>query len=367
MTYGTVLADQIQNTTGYTLGAGNATNFKNRIINGAMNINQYALSSTATALGSSGYYLVDRFQSIVSQASKLYAGYNTGAVTPPGGFQNYLAFTCGATATLGASDYFGMWQKIEANNVSDIQWGTANAISMTLSFWVYSNTTGTFGGSVQNASQTRSYPFVYTVASSNTWQKITITVPGDTSGSWTLNGTGASIYVVFGLEIGSNYQGTPTTWSGGNYLGGTGMSNTFLSSTSNYVYITGIQFEVGSYATGFEYRDIGRELILCQRYYQTGFYSRAIGGTNGSGGAILYSHFPLITTMRATPSCSASGTVSVDLMGAGTFTSSSYGQPVGEGINGFKWDISGLGASLSYAYVGQITNAGISPVASAEL
>lgn len=265
MPYGTVNADVIGTSVANSnLGAGNATRFKNRIINGNMAIAQRGTTFTGV---SNLDYTLDRWQASVSTASKMSVTQNAGSVTPPAGFTNYMGLTVASAVTsLAAGDYYLLQQKIEGLNVADLGWGTANAKSVTLSFWVYSNLTGTFGGAINNSAQTRSYVFSYTISTANTWQQITVTIPGDTSGTWlTTNGIG--LWLNWSIGTGSTYSGTAGVWGSTLYNTVTGNTNV-MASTANYWYMTGAQIEVGSIATGFEYVDYGTQLAMCLRYYE---------------------------------------------------------------------------------------------------
>lgn len=240
--------------------------FKNRIINGAMVIDQRNVGASVTP--TSGAYSLDRWVMWNSQASKYSVQQNAGAVTPPIGFTNYLGITSLSAYSVLTADIFFLNQRIEGFNVSDLGWGTANAKTVTLSFQVYSSLTGTFGGSLINSAQTRSYPFSYTVSAANTWTSITLTVPGDTTGTWlTNNGTGIGLN--FGLGVGATSSGTSGSWASAAYYSATGAVSVVGTSGATF-YITGVQLEKGSTATAFDYRDYGRELIMCQRYYEVG-------------------------------------------------------------------------------------------------
>jgi hypothetical protein len=278
--------------------------FKNRIINGAMVIDQRNAGASVTI--SSDVYTLDRWQAIQSQASKYTVQQNAGSVTPPVGFTNYLGATSSAATSLGASDYFFIQHQIEGFNVADLGFGTANAKTITLSFQVYSSLTGTFGGSLANASGNRSYPFTYTVASANTWTTISLTVAGDTTGTWVTN-NGSGLKLRFGLGVGTTFSGTGNAWAGSNFFSATGATSVVGTSGATF-YITGVQLEVGSTATSFDYLDYGRSLIQCQRYFV-----RLINGNTqelGSGwnynssqlSGLLYAP----VSMRATPSIIAS-------------------------------------------------------------
>jgi hypothetical protein len=301
MAYGTINADVVQSSvTGVSLGAGNATVFKNRIINGDMRIDQRNAGASVTPIVSNTY-LTDRWQAILTVSSKYSAQQNAGSVTPPAGFINYLGITSLSAYAVGASDAFSVTQFIEGLNIADLGWGTANAKTVTLSAWVYSSLTGTFGGSLINSATNRSYPFTYTISSANTWTQISITIPGDTSGTWlTTNGIGIRVY--FSLGMGSTYSGTAGAWASGFYESATGATSVVGTSGATF-YITGVQLEVGSSATGFEYNDYGKQLIQCQRYLfainTVGAGDVGIGTTvNNAGGAVLVS-FPV--TPRTPP------------------------------------------------------------------
>jgi len=246
------------------IGQGNSSIMKNRIINGAMVIDQRnAGASVATSTVGGVTFTLDRWAYLVSQASK-FTIQQTG--TSLAGFPLSLGCVSTAATSVGSSDYFTLTQAIEGYNTADLAWGTANAKTVTLSFWVYSSLTGTFGGSLRNSAVDRSYPFSYTISSANTWTQISVTIAGDTTGTWlTTNGIG--IRVTFGLGVGSTFSETAGSWASGNYASSTGATSVVGTNTATF-YITGVQLEVGSSATGFEYRQYGQELALCQRYYQ---------------------------------------------------------------------------------------------------
>ena len=266
MAYGTVNADVIgTSVTGSNLGAGNASSMKNRIINGAMVIDQRNAGASVTVLTTTGYTL-DRWVTLVSVNSKFSVQQNAGSVTPPVGFTNYLGCTSLSAYSVLAGDYLTVRQAIEGYNISDLGWGTANAKTVTLSFQVYSSLTGTFGGSLQNNTSARSYPFTYTVSSANTWTTVSVTIVGDTSGTWQ-TGINTGLFVYFNLGTGTTYSGTAGAWAATNYISATGATSVVGTSGATF-YITGTQLEVGSSATGFEYRQYGQELALCQRYYE---------------------------------------------------------------------------------------------------
>lgn len=288
-----------------------AQGFRNRIINGAMTIDQRNAGASVTP--TNGQYTLDRYVFYVSQASKLTCQQNAGSVNPPIGFTKYLGVTSSSAYSVVSGDYFCFMQGIEGLNVADLAWGTANAKTITLSFQVYSSLTGTFGGTIRNlvSAATRSYPFTYTISSANTWTQISVTITGDTTGTWATDNT-SSLTVSFGLGAGSTFSGTAGSWQAGNYVSATGATSVVGTNGATF-YITGVQLEVGSVATEFERRPYGTELALCQRYY-----FNAVGtGTSSvqywpaslvsAGGTyVCFCKFPV--TMRATPTLIDSGT-----------------------------------------------------------
>jgi hypothetical protein len=265
MAYGTINADVVQSSvTGVSLGAGNATVFKNRLINGNYLVDQYNAGASITP--TSGQYVIDRWFWQQSVVGKFTFQQNAGSVTPPAGYTNYAGYTVATAYTVTSSDYFIHQQKIEGLNVSDLAWGTANAQTITLSFWVRSSLTGTFGGALLNSAANRDYVFSYTINSANTWEQKSITIAGDTTGTWlTTNGIG--IWLRLSLGAGSTYIGTPGSWQTTAYLAPTGQVNVAGTSGATW-YVTGVQLEVGSSATGFEYVDYTTQLAMCQRYFQ---------------------------------------------------------------------------------------------------
>ena len=294
MTYGTVNADLM--TTSDGVSSAGLYGFKNRIINGAMVIDQRNAGASVTP--TNGQYLVDRWAAALTQASKFTAQQNAASVTPPVGFTNYLGITSSSAYSVVSSDVFFVKQAIEGLNVSDLAWGTANAAPVTLSFWVRSSLTGTFGGSLNNSAQNRSYPFTFTINSANTWEKETITIAGDTSGTWlTTNGVG--IYLNLSLGVGSTGSGTAGAWAGSAFYSATGATSVVGTSGATF-YITGVQLEKGSTATSFDYRPYGTELQLCQRYFQI-YSGMAIEGYSAVTNQRMTSMFPYPVEMRAAP------------------------------------------------------------------
>jgi hypothetical protein len=249
---------------------------KNRIINGAMVVDQRNAGASVTPTANA--YTLDRWTATLTQASKFSVQQNAGSVTPPTGFTNYLGITSTSAYSVVSSDVFTIRQSIEGFNTSDLDFGKSTAKTITLSFWVRSSLTGTFGGSLKNSAADRSYPFTYTISSANTWEYKTITVAGDTTGTWLVtNGTG--LIVSFGLGVGSTFNGTAGAWAASNFNSATGATSVVGTNGATF-YITGVQLEIGTSATPFERRLYGQELALCQRYY---YRNKAIATGNRFG------------------------------------------------------------------------------------
>ena len=302
--------------------------FKNRIINGAMVIDQRNAGASVTVLTTTGYTL-DRWKTSCDTSSKFSVQQDAGAVTPPAGFTDYLGVTSLSAYSVPAGEIYGLQHHIEGYNVADLNWGTANAKTVTLSFWVRSSLTGTFGGSFINASSNRSYPYTYTISAANTWEYKTVTVAGDTSGTWnTTNGRG--IVVIFSLGTGSTFSGTAGSWSGNNFQSATGATSVVGTNGATF-YITGVQLEVGSTATSFDYRPYTTEFQLAQRYYQRSSFGTTTYPSS-TGYARAYASFAVV--MRAAPTMAFTDLGS----GGSSLASGSY-------VDGYYNTYQSLGAS----------------------
>jgi hypothetical protein len=276
---------------------------KNRIINGAMQISQRGTSFTVDGVNT---YSLDRWQVEDGTDGVFTVAQSSDA---PSGFINSLLVTVTtADASIGATQVALVRQRIEGLNATDLAWGTANAQTVTLSFWVKSSLTGTFGGAILNSAANRSYPYTYTISSANTWEKKSITIAGDTSGTW-LYDNGIFAQVDFSMAAGSTYLGTANAWAGTLYLGATGQTQ-IMSTLSATWRVTGVQFEIGTSATPFERRLYNQELANCQRYflklggdslytpYGTGNNYSTVGGT-------MMVNYPV--SMRTSPTLTATG------------------------------------------------------------
>ena len=278
------------------------TGFKNRIINGNMTISQRN-GTTATSVSGNDIYTIDRYKGWANGGGVFSV---TQSTTAPTGFANSALITVTtADSSIAAGDNYRFAQVIEGYNIADFGFGASGASTVTLSFWVRSSVTGTFGGSFYSSPATRSYVFNYTISSANTWTYITTTATGDTSGSWNnTNGQGLTIY--FDMGSGSNYENATGSWVGSEKFRTSGNA-TLISTLSATWYVTGIQLEKGSTATSFDYRPYGTELSLCQRYawvYSGNSYAYARGPVLNvsTTSTIWYMQYP--TTMRTAPSLS---------------------------------------------------------------
>ena len=298
------------------------TGFKNRIINGAMDLSQRGTSSVSVS-STTQTFSVDRWWASGQATDGVFTMQQTPSATETGyatrvgaGFTNYLAVTVTtADTSIGATQRYYLAQRIEAFNTADLAWGTANAKTVTLSFLAYSSLTGTFGGFIYNSAADYSYPFTYSIPTANTWTQISVTIAPPTAGTWLGSTNGIGMQIGWSLGAGSTYLGTAGSWASAQYFGATGQTNVIGTNGATF-YITGVQLEKGSTATSFDYRPYGTELALCQRYYQqingNSFVGTAAYGMIGSG--IVYTttqadiSIPLKVSMRATPTISQSTT-----------------------------------------------------------
>jgi hypothetical protein len=257
---------------------------KNLIINGDMRIDQrYVGSATANTISG---YVTDRWQVAQSTTGKLIAQQVTDA---PSGSTHSLKITSQSAYTVGTSDAYYVRQAIEGQNCSHLLWGSSSAKTVTLSFWVKSSLTGTFGGTFFNKAYNRSYAFEYTISSANTWEQKSITITGDTTGTWDTDNT-FGIGVSFGLGAGSTNSGTAGSWSASGATNTSGATSIVGTNGATW-YITGIQLEASTEATPFENRMYSTELAMCQRYFEksysdgTAIGTASVDGRQGVGGA----------------------------------------------------------------------------------
>jgi hypothetical protein len=320
--------------------AGGATGGRNRIINGDMRIDQRN-AGAALNNAANGSWAVDRwvrYQNV--GASNI--GRNLNSITPPAGFTNYLGIQISTAGTASASQYTNFQHYIEGFNAADLAWGTANAQSATISFWVRSSLTGGQGFALQNGNSTLGYPFTVNISAANTWEYKSITIPGPTTGTWdTTNGRGITLIVDLGM--GSNFRFTSGSWQSANVQGATGALN--LNQTLNATfYITGVQLEPGSTATPFERRSYGQELAMCQRYAYAAeadgavnsFMVLGIGRWYGGADAQIVIQHPV--PMRSAPSLESNTAV-------GTFAINTEGTFVTAALTGISLNEAGINVS----------------------
>ena len=336
-----------------------SVNMKNRIINGAMVVSQYNGTSSASLDNTKNQYYIDRF-AIQNDAGVAVFSFQQ-VTTAPTGFNNSLKITVTTVnGSLSATNKATIYQPIEGFNFADLGWGTASAKTITISFWVQSSVIGTFGGALNNESQNRSYPFTYAINVANTWEYKTITVAGDTTGTWTGATNAIGVYVNFSLGAGTTRSGTAGAWNSNWNTSATGATNLLATNGATF-YITGVQLEVGSTATSFDYLDYGRSLIQCQRYYAkmgTGGYSNYTAFVSGVATATtsgnLFVKYPV--TMRASATIAysnvaysyAAGTLAAVSGVGGTYagTDSMLAQP----------NASGASMTIGYACTLQANN-----------
>jgi hypothetical protein len=296
---------------------------RNRIINGDMRIDQRNAGASVTVNNASNNtFSVDRWQGAGETSDGVFT-LQRSTVAPTGFTNSLLATVTTADASVGASQRYFIQQRIEGFNTADFGWGAAGALSVTLSFWVRSSVTGTYGGSMRNSAGDRSYPFTYSISAANTWEYKTVTVSGDTTGTW-LTDNGSGVLVTWGLGVGSSLSGTAGAWSASGLWSATGATN-WISTNGATFYLTGVQLEVGTAATPFERRQYGQELALCQRYFQrfSAFsgstfdaFISYFGGTGAVSGIQMF-----FEQMRATPTASISNATVEYYSYAGVWTS----------------------------------------------
>jgi hypothetical protein len=301
---------------------------RNRIINGAMRIDQRN-NGAAVVVDNGASYTVDRWL-IEDGCDAVLSAQQTTDVPSGAGFVNSLRVTATtADATIGATQYAVITQQIEGFNTADLMWGTANAKTVTVSFWVKASVAGQYSCTLYNDGASRINPQAFTINSANTWEQKTITIAGDTTGTWlTNNGRGIAFNIY--IALGSSYLGS-AGWNGSNIYGVTGQANA-LASTNNTFFITGVQLEKGTQATSFEYRQYGTELALCQRYYwKPSAEPVGLAATGYGAGGRLNNPVPMRTAATI-----SGATFSVNTGSAGTVVSifqSVNGQVVYNGSN----------------------------------
>jgi hypothetical protein len=326
----------VNGTTGITFNDASTQNtaatgfgFKNRIINGAMVVAQRGTSFAGLTNGGTAYTL-DRWLWVESAIATAVQTVSQDSSAPVGFVNSLKVQTTTAQSSLNAGNAYRLIQYIEGNNVSDLGFGTANAKTFTLSFWVRSSLTGTFGGALFNQASNRYYVYSYTINAANTWEYKTITIAGDTSGTWDTGNT-VGLAVTFSLGAGSDYLAAAGSWGGTRAEAPIGQVNVAGTLNATF-YITGVQLEKGSTATSFDYRPYGTELALCQRYYwKPSADPVGLAATGYGAGGRLNNPVPMRTAATI-----SGATFSVNTGSAGTVVSifqSVNGQVVYNGSN----------------------------------
>jgi len=325
---------------------------RNLIINGAMQVAQRGTSYTQSNPNAGNYHTVDRYS---YRRSGTWSGVTAVELTQessggPVGFKNFLRYApTGSDATTPDNACMLVDYKLEGQDISQLEWGTSNAKTITISFYVRSSVTGTFCLNIRNTSPTRQYVKEYTINSANTWERKELTFPGDTSGTWAEdNGTGLGLmWFLSGHTDSPSESGRLVT---GNQWNTTATTNTYTSNQSdaltttsgNTFDITGLQLEVGDIATPFEHRSYAEELALCQRYFHkigntgTDYFRYCVvhcdNATNSRG---IYN---LPVPMRTLPTLNTSGAFQIYSAGSLTDTltislSPSYTSVTGEYVS----------------------------------
>jgi len=319
-----------------TLVPSSSMMYRNIIINGDMRIDQRNAGASVTPANNE--HCLDRYRNIITQSSK----YSVQQVSDaPSGFTNSLKVTSLSSYSITSGDIFAISQRIEGYNIAHLDWGTANAKTVTLSFWVKSSLTGTFGGAFRNEVPDRDYPFSYTINVADTWEQKSITISGDTTGTW-LSNNGIGIRLSFGFGVGATYSGTAGVWASSNIVSSTGATSVVGTSGATWQ-ITGVQLEVGDAATPFEHRPYDAELARCQRYFQKIDGSNAVDGQFYSSTVARF-HMQLSPTMRSTPTGSWSGTLTASIEEVGVAFRDPTGYSVNSGSN-HSYTFNGTGIS----------------------
>jgi len=254
---------------------------RNKIINGAMVIDQRNAGAAVTVNSTTVQYPVDRFLGRGQNSDGVFT-LQPDASAPAGFTKSIKATVTTADASIGADQWYAIQQRVEGNNIADLGWGTASAKAVTLSFWVRSSLTGTFGGFLWNASFNRGYVFNYSVSVADTWEQKTVTISGDTTGTWGVE-NGVGLTLGWSLGAGTNYETSAGSWGATVRAQSSGNTNLIATSGATF-YITGVQLEAGDTATPFEHRSYGQELALCQRYFCKTYNIDTVPGAGSSLG-----------------------------------------------------------------------------------
>ncbi|HEX3747584.1 MAG TPA: hypothetical protein VHW09_26800 [Bryobacteraceae bacterium] len=261
----------------------------NRLINGAMMIDQVNEgASYSVPVNNTLTYAVDQWIAACLSTGSASGVTAQRVADAPAGFVNSLKVTVGTGAgSVGAGDFLLLSQPIEANNLGDINFGTANAVPLSLSFWVKSSVAGTFAAALQNAAGSRVLVHKFSIVSTGTWTQITIpNIVGDTGGTWVTSGNAVSMTLFITVATGSTYQqATLDSWVGGTAFGSTSQTNGVLTTTGATFQVAGVQLNSGSFCMPFEKRQFQQELSLCQRYFEKSYdFGTAVGTASSPNG-----------------------------------------------------------------------------------
>ena len=297
-------------------GTDNVTGRKNLIINGGMQVAQRATS--VASISSTGYHTLDRFEYYVAGIDELRITMSQDSSAPTGadsGFSKSLKIDCTtAESAIAADENVRVWQLIEAQNLTRLGYGTSGAKSTTLSFYVKSSLTGTYAVSFWCQDSGRNITKTYTINTADTWEKKTVTIPGDTGGTGINIDNGEGMRINWFLNAGSNFTSTNTNNQWDTFAPGRhafGHTAAWGTNTSHDFFITGVQFEVGDSASDFEHRSFAEELQLCQRYLQRTSSGGQVYFTVGHvwSSTLCQYDYTFPTRMRAHPAISTSGTI----------------------------------------------------------
>ena len=322
-----------------SINGGPLAGSRNRIINGDMRIDQ---RNAGASVNTNGSYPVDRFRQDFAGGGVITAQRST---TAPAGFTNSASLTVStADSSIAAGDYYLLQHRIEGFNTADFGFGAAGAATVTMSFWARSSVTGTYGAALHNDNDTRAYVFTYTINAVNTWEYKTITIAGDTTGTWSTGNT-TGISIIFDFGSGTNFNGTAGTWAGSNVFRTSGCVNWIANSGATF-YITGVQLEAGTVATPFERIDYSESLRRCQRYYQT------TGGVGRAASAsTIDAYCKLSPQMRTAPSLTIA-TSSGTCVQFGRADSN-----INAILGSYQQSNQGIGLAITSSDTGMVTNA----------
>ena len=321
-------------------------------INGAMEVSQEN-GTSVLSLSNIAKYVVDGWF-VQTNGPQVLGGLQSNSNFPAGFSNSLQAYVVTANASPAVGNYAVFVQNIEGYRTARLNWGTANAQPVTLAFWVYAVRPGNYSGSLSAALGARSYPFTFTINTTNTWEYKTITILGDTTGSWNkTNGLGIEVNIA--MMCGGTYQAPAGAWTAGLFFGATGTING-VAATTDGMFITGVVLLPGNEAPSaarspFVMRPFPQELEVCKRYYRrlggetaVDIMLQGVAGGAGSAGQSI----PIVPAMRAAPSILQIGAWTSANIASNNFFSSS---------TSFGWNVAigGAGGYASYGNVGSLS------------